>query len=142
MALTIPTHEIDLCLQLARPAFAAFTLTNDLFSWEKEQADAQEQNLSYMINAIWVLMNERSITELEAKSVCRDRIKSYVAESVRLCEETQRNHKLSEETRTYVEAAQYSVSGGLIWTLKGPRYHKEIGFSEEQLRRMREFGLI
>lgn len=87
-------------------------------------------------------MHERSIAELEAKSICRDRIKSYVAESVRLCEETQRNHELSEETRTYVEAAQLSVSGNLVWTLNCPRYHREIGFSEGQMERMREFGLI
>lgn len=52
MALTIPEHETELCLQLARPAFAAFSLINDLFSWEKERDDAKQNGLSCVINAV------------------------------------------------------------------------------------------
>lgn len=179
MALTIPPHEIDTCLQLARPAFAAFALSNDLFSFEKEKevafahANARAQcnsndesssndsgsgrnknsigsngststsnSIPSMINAIYVLMYQHSITEEPAKVLCQEHIKRLVAEAVRICEETrspnpnpspsdQQNDKdeteqskevLSEDTKTYVEAALLSVSGNLVWSIGSPRY--------------------
>lgn len=87
-------------------------------------------------------MKERSITELEAETVLRRLIKSYVAESVRVCEDTQRNHELSSDLRTYVEAAQYSVSGNLVWSLSCPRYHPEVSFNDTQLSMMKERHLL
>ena len=125
MALTISEQEMELCSQLARPAFAAISLTNDLFSWEKERDDAERDGLSCVVNAIWVIMKERSMTELEAKAVCRKEIKHHVAESVRVAEETRRNCDISSDLRTYIEALQYSVSGNLVWSIYCPRYHPE-----------------
>lgn len=141
MALTISEHEMDLCSQLARPAFAAISLTNDLFSWEKEREDAKRDGLSYVVNAIWVIMRELSMTELEAKAVCREKIKDYVAESVRVGEETQRNCDISSDLRTYIEALQYSISGNLVWSIYCPRYHTEASYNNVQLSMMEEpFG--
>lgn len=64
MAFTIPEEELQLCKELARPGLAALSLTNDLFSWEKERDAAKRNGVPHVINIIWVLMNERSIMEL------------------------------------------------------------------------------
>lgn len=125
MALTIPEEELQLCKELARPGFAALSLTNDLFSWEKERDAAKRDGVPHVINGIWVLMNERSITELEAKKQCRILIREYVAEYVSIVETTKNNLSLSLDLRTYVEAIQYSVSGNLVWSLYCPRYQQE-----------------
>lgn len=123
MALTIPEEELDVCKQLVRPAFAAISLTNDLFSWEKERDAAKEDGVQHVINAVWVLMKERSITELEAKNLAAVMIKEYVAEYVGIVQETKNNLHFSLDLRTYVEAIQYSLSGNLVWSIYCPRYH-------------------
>ena len=136
MAITIPEHEADLCKQLVRPAFAAISLTNDLFSWKKERDAAEREGNPHVVNAIWVLMKEHSITELEAQKLCREKIMVYVDESVRVSEDTKRNINISSGLRKYVEAIQYSLSGNLVWSIYCPRYHPEASYNDEQYSMM------
>ena len=138
MALTIPEGEMNLCKQLVRPAFAALSLTNDLFSWEKEREAAKRDGLPHVFNAIWVLMEELSISESEAKDLCRVKIRESVVESLRNIEYTKSNLDLSLDLRTYVEAIQYSVSGNLVWSLYCPRYHPEASYNDVQLAMMEQ----
>lgn len=70
MALTIPEQEMDLCKELVRPAFVAISLTNDVFSWEKECDSAKNNRQPHVVNAIWVLMGELAVPEDEAKTAC------------------------------------------------------------------------
>lgn len=125
MALTIPKHEMNLCKQLVQSAFAAISLTNDLFSWEKERDAAKEDGFPHVINAIWVIMRERSFTESEAKSLCREKIKYYVVEYLRTVNDTKKNLDISSDLRTYIEAIVYSLSGNVVWSKYCPRYHSE-----------------
>ena len=136
MALTIPEEEMDLCKQLVQPVFAALSLTNDLFSWEKERDAAKQNGVSHVINAIWVLMEERSITEPEAKDVCRAMIKENVAKYLLIVEETRNNLDISLDLRKYVEALQYSHSGNLVWSIYCPRYHPDVSYNGIQMSMM------
>lgn len=124
MALTIPEHELSQCMEFTRSANAALGLTNDLFSWDKERLASEQAGRSYVVNAIWVLMHERSLTESEAKSVCREKIKEYVADYLQVVERVKGDPALSSDVRCYVEALQYSISGNLVWSLSCPRYQK------------------
>ena len=123
MALTIPEKEMELCQQLVRPAFAAIGLSNDLFSWERERDSARENGRPYVINAVWVLMGELSVSEDEAKSVCRKKIKECVAEYISIVQKTKVDSNISPDLRFYVEATQYCVSGNMVWSTYCPRYH-------------------
>ena len=138
MAITIPEHETDLCKQLVGPAFAAISLTNDLFSWEKERDAAERDGYPHVVNAIWVLMREHSITELEARQLCREEIKKFVDKSVRVSEDASRNGDISLDLRKYVEAIQYSLSGNLVWSIYCPRYHSEASYNDDQHLMMEE----
>ena len=142
MALTIPEEEMDLCKQLVRPAFAALGLTNDLFSWDKERDAAQENGQLHVVNAIWVLMRELSISESEAKTVCREKIKESVADCLISVREARSNPELSPDLRTYVEIVQYSVSGNLVWSLGCPRYHPKASYDSATLSMMEEVVLV
>lgn len=133
---------MDLCKQLVRPAFAALSLTNDLFSWEKERDAAEKHGQPHVVNAIWVLMGELSISESEAKAVCREKIKESVADCLVKVKEAKSNPKLSPDLRTYVEAMQYSVSGNLVWSLDCPRYHPEASYDSATLSMMEEVVLV
>lgn len=124
MALTIPDDEYEICMEMARPGYAALGLTNDLFSWEKERRDAMESGLDYVFNAIWVIMKERSVNEAEAKRVCCSEIKKYVSLFKQTVEETKDNSCLSKDLRIYLEAILYSISGNLVWSIYCPRYRE------------------
>ena len=142
MALTIPEGEMDLCKKLARPAFAALSLTNDLISWDKEREAAKERGQPHVVNAIYVLMGELSVPESEAKAVCRDKIKESVADCLVKVKEAQSDPKLSPDLKIYVEALQYSVSGNLVWSLNCPRYHPEASYDCATLSMMEDVDLI
>ncbi|KAF2786945.1 terpenoid synthase [Melanomma pulvis-pyrius CBS 109.77] len=122
MALTIPDDELDLCMKLARPGYAAISLTNDLYSWKKEKKAADDSDLDYVFNAIWVIMKERSIEESEAIEVCRQEILKYITEYEYIVESTTKDLSLSWDVRTYIEAVRQSYIGNLVWSIYCPRY--------------------
>lgn len=140
MALTIPIEELDLCKRLGQPIWAALALTNDIYSWEKERDAAADVGASYVVNAIWVLMREHSITESQAKDLCRQKVKEYVAKAVLIVEDTKNNPDLSRDLRTYIEAILYSISGNLIWSIYCPRYHPEESYDDVVLSMMAEIA--
>ncbi|MCJ1461457.1 hypothetical protein MMC07_000054 [Pseudocyphellaria aurata] len=137
MALTIPDEEMALCKELVRPAFAAWSLTNDLFSWDKEHQAAQHAGDSEVVNAVWVLMREHSVDESRAKEICREKIKEKVIEYLRIVDDTKRSPSISADLIKYVEAIQYSLSGNVAWSIHCPRYHAEATYSQQQQMMMK-----
>ena len=137
MALTIPEEESELCAQLMRPAWIAAGLTNDLFSWEKEYQAAMRNGQPDVVNAVWVLMGEHSITGDQAKELCRQKIKVAVADYLQIVEENCNNTNISLDLRKYIVAMQYTLSGNVIWSLQCPRYHPEVQYNQLQLLRMK-----
>ncbi|KAI0451109.1 fusicoccadiene synthase [Xylaria acuta] len=122
MALTIPDEEIDLCMKLARPAYIALGLVNDLYSWEKEQSAAIQAGQDYVFNAIWVIMKEQSIKEEDAKEVCRKEAVKAIETYCRSLEETYENGAFSLDLHLYLEAVRLSYIGNLVWSIYCPRY--------------------
>ncbi|KAL1593670.1 hypothetical protein SLS59_009184 [Nothophoma quercina] len=72
MALTIPAHELDVCMRLARPGYEAISLINDIYSWPKERAEAEKAGQDYVFNAVWVVMKERKCDEQKATEFCKN----------------------------------------------------------------------
>ncbi|KAH7115076.1 fusicoccadiene synthase [Dendryphion nanum] len=122
LALTIPEDELDICMQLARPGYAAISLTNDLYSWKKEQRDAEKANQDYVFNAIWVIMKERAVSESEALDVCKEEILQYIDQYERIVDNAKADTSLSRDTRAYLEAVRASYIGNLVWSIYCPRY--------------------
>jgi hypothetical protein len=138
MGLTIPTEEMDLCKSLSRACWEALALTNDLYSWEKERDDAARAGQQEVVNAIWILMRQYSVTEIEAKELCKKKIKESVAIGVEAVQKTKDNTSLSLDLRKYTEAIMYSVSGNLVWSIYCPRYHPDQMLGEAELAKMAE----
>ena len=122
MGLTIPDDELDLCMELARPGYAAISLTNDLYSWKKEQKAADRAGVHYVFNAIWVIMQERGICEEDGMTVCAAEIRRYIAEYDQIVEEAKSSLTLSRDTQAYLEAVRHSHVGNLVWSVYCPRY--------------------
>ncbi|EGD99956.1 Fusicoccadiene synthase [Trichophyton interdigitale] len=123
MGLTIPDEELELCMELARPGYAALGLTNDLYSWRKERDEAAADGLDYVFNAVWVIMQERSLSEEDAMIACAEEIRKQVAEFNIIVEKAKQDSSLSKDTRAYLEAVRYSHVGNLVWSIYCPRYH-------------------
>ncbi|KAH9990889.1 terpenoid synthase [Xylariaceae sp. FL0662B] len=134
-AITIPEEEMSICAKLVLPAVVAASLTNDLFSYEKEYEAAQAARLPGVVNALWVIMGERNISLEKAKAMCRMRIKEEVAKYTRIVRETMLRNDLSSDLKRYIEVMQYSVSGNVVWSLQCPRYHKGMQYNERQIMR-------
>jgi len=119
MALTIPEGEMDHGQRLTKSAFAALSLTNDLVSWEKDRDTAKRAGLNHVYNGVWVLMEEHSIAEADAISLCRVKIAEYIVEKIK------NDDSFSVDLRRYVEATLYCHSGNAVWSVYCPPYHPE-----------------
>ena len=132
--LTIPDEEEELCKEYMIPTWVAASLTNDLFSFQKEYEDAKKAGQPYVVNAVWVLMHEKNISEEEAKLECRKRIKIEIKKAIKNVESV-KEMEVSEDLKRYFELLKYSLSGNVVWSLQCPRYHKNIPYNELQLQR-------
>lgn len=133
MGISIPEAELDLCHELANTAYLNLGLTNDLFSWQKEYDTAVAMGQDYVVNIISVLMEEHSISEEEAKEICREKIKVTIVDFRKIVEDTNERNDVSVDLKRYLEGLLYSLSGNLVWSLECPRYHRWASYNERQL---------
>jgi ophiobolin F synthase len=132
-AITIPEHETDLCHQLALPAIMSVTLTNDLFSYDKEYDAAKKAGRpESVVNALQVLMDEHKVSLDEAKVLCRQRNKVEVAKCVQATKETRARSDVSQQLKDYMYHMQFGVSGNAIWSVHCRRYHPDAPFNDRQ----------
>lgn len=115
--------------ELLTPALITASLTNDLFSFEKERDDKNVQN------AVLVVMREHGCSEEDAREVCKQRIRLEVAKYVKVVEHTKTRTDLSDETKRYINTMQYTLSGNAAWSTQCPRYHANAKWNELQLLR-------
>jgi hypothetical protein len=136
MGLTVPPHELETCMQLARPGYYAISLVNDLYSWRKERVEAELAGQDYVFNAIWVVMEERGCSEEAAVKICREKVRRYIEEFEVAVEgaksEMGMGGGLSVDTLRYLEAVRLSYVGNLVWSIYCPRYH---GRDEEGVKK-------
>lgn len=133
MGISVPEEELDLCHELANVAYLNLGLTNDLYSWQKEYDTAVAMGQDYVVNIISVLMEEHNISEEEAKAICKEKIKVTIVDFRKIVKDTKERSDVSIETKRYLEAMLYSLSGNLVWSLECPRYHTWASYNERQL---------
>jgi hypothetical protein len=122
--LTIPQSEVETCMLLARPAYEAISLVNDIYSWPKERADAASSGQDYVFNAVWVIMRERDCDEASALRICRDMTLQLLRKYEHIMDGL-KNHGLSPQSRQYLEAVRQSYVGNLVWSIYCPRYNND-----------------
>ncbi|KAF7194703.1 Ophiobolin F synthase [Pseudocercospora fuligena] len=137
MALDIPREEKEECWRLTRPVWAAAALTNDVQSWEKECRLVQLQDKTDMVNSIWILMKQHTIDVEEAKARVLNKVKEFVSQYIQTVRTTATRQDLSLDSRIFVEAMQYMISGNAMWGISSPRYHPECSLTPFQLARCR-----
>jgi hypothetical protein len=136
MAITIPTHEMELWEKLVSPAWTALALQNDIFSWPKERDAAEKNQKKDVVNAVWVLMGEHSIGEQEALKMVRELTKEYVSGYEKNIEERLEDQTISVDLRRYLEAILWTLSGNAVWSIACPRYNPDEVYNASQLELM------
>ena len=135
---SIPEEEFDLCHELANTAYLNLGLMNDLFSWQKEYDAAVAMGQGYVINVISVLMEERGVSEEEAKRICREKIQVTNADFRKVVKDTKERTDVSVDRKRYLEGIQYTMSGSVVWSLESPRYQFRTSYNERQLDWMKK----
>lgn len=105
------------------------SLTNDLFSFEKERNDKNVQN------AVLVVIREHCYSEGKAREICKQRIRLEVDKYIRVVKDTKTRTDLSDEVKRYIDTMQYTLSGNASWSTQCPRYHAKAKWNELQLLR-------
>lgn len=135
-AITIPAHEKRAASDLCRSAWIALSLTNDLFSWDKEHRDAIKKGQTYVPNALYVIMQEHNIGIEEAKGICRKEVRVNIKEYLNAVERVKREKNYSIDLLRFMDGLIYSIGGNLVWSLSCPRYHADAHFSNQQVEWM------
>lgn len=123
MALDIPDAELTTIRALAKPCWVALCLQNDLCSYSKEAKDATDRGLTKIVNALPVIMEELEVDLEGARRMCRSYLEEQVEEYQRVVEEHKESMDLSQDSRTYLEALLFTISGDAAWSLISPRYN-------------------
>ncbi len=108
-------------MKLARPGYLTLRLTNDLYSWRKERKAAERTGLSYVLNAIGVIMREGGVGEEAAMQICSDESRKYMSNYGGVVDKARDDPSLSRELRKYLEAVLLSCFGNLVWSIHCPR---------------------
>ncbi|KAG7289912.1 hypothetical protein NEMBOFW57_006289 [Staphylotrichum longicolle] len=125
MGLDIPDDQQQICLDLSESFWLQTSLVNDYYSWEREQKTATDRNHASMANAIWVLMEKHSISCDEAKAFCREKIRDYAAEYLRVIETVTTRDDLCHDAKFLLDVQKFAISGNAAWSLECYRYHPE-----------------
>ncbi|KAK0620089.1 isoprenoid synthase domain-containing protein [Immersiella caudata] len=133
--LDISEHELPLCRDLLRPGWVAFTLVNDVCSFDKEVRDAKKNDNDWTANAIWVISQERGVSVEEAKKLGAEMLNDYAAKYIEIMKEAKASGKCSHDILRFMDGGYWSISGSLAWSIVCPRYNvaKGANFSERQL---------
>jgi hypothetical protein len=118
LALSIPSSDIPLATSATSTAFAVISLTNDLFSWERERDAAKRDGMPHV-------MGQHSVSEEAAKKICHDKIVELVEEYKQTVVRMRIDDSVHEDLKKYVELIQCNVSGNLAWSLSCPRYNPQ-----------------
>ena len=137
MAITIPEQDIVLCRQLTRSAYIALTLQNDIYSYEKELDLSKRKGRETVVNAVWLLMQQRSIAVNDAKEICKQETRKFVSEYLGVVKEARESTTLSLDLKRFLEAILLTLSGNVVYSQTCPRYHPQMTFNEIQLSMMR-----
>lgn len=137
MALTIPNEDLAKLRELTRPCWIVLALQNDICSYAKEIDAAHEMGVPHIINALWFLMRDHGVDLEGAKNICRQNINISVAEYQHNVDSHKHDETMSKDTRIYLEALLYTISGDAAWSLITPRYNSNQAYNELQLSMMK-----
>ena len=124
MALKLSEEDIEFVKDVFEPAEITLMLTNDHYSWEREYEVSKKMGAARLVNAVAVLMKEKSLSVDEAKEMVKALIISNEGEYVRRRTQFYENNPLlPSRLKKWIEVAGLIVSGNNFWCVNCPRHN-------------------
>lgn len=106
-------------------AYAALSLTNDYFSWEKEQkAHIMSIGRIPLVNAVQIVMVSKMSTESKAKEAIRAEVRTHEERFCPLKKQYQATSNSSGSILSLLNLLEDTMAGNFAWSLRVPRYWK------------------
>jgi len=127
MGMTLTEEEDHQLEPVRKPCYAALSLANDFFSFDREYAEFKNTDTTQTLtNAVWLHMQWYNTDVHEAKRMTLEATRRYEGQFLKICEEfRQDNTPIPAKLDTYLDTLAYQVSGNVVWSLNCPRYHAE-----------------
>lgn len=124
MALKLSEDDIEFVKDVFEPAEITLMLTNDYYSWEREDEVSKKMGAGRLVNAVAVLMKEKSLSIDDAKEMVKALIieneGEYVKRRTKFYED---NPSLPVRLKKWIEVAGLIVSGNNYWCVNCPRHN-------------------
>ena len=127
MGITLTEKEDSQLESVRKPCYAAVSLANDYFSFDREyhefQASSKSQTLT---NAVWLHMKWHNVDIVAAKKLVKHAIWRYERRFLDLCAEYRcENDPITNHIDRHLRALAFQVSGNVVWSMNCPRYHPD-----------------
>lgn len=104
-------------------AYAALTLTNDLFSWDKEyKAHIESQGSVPLVNAVHTVMVSHGLDQEAAKAMIRDELRAHEHRFCQMRDEYKAGPNASSSVVDWFRLLEDTMAGNFIWSVRVPRY--------------------
>lgn len=104
-------------------AYAALTLTNDLFSWDKEyKAHIESQGSVPLVNAVHTVMVSHGLDQQAAKAMIRDELRAHELRFCQMRDEYKAGPNASSSVVDWFRLLEDTMAGNFIWSVRVPRY--------------------
>lgn len=125
MNLSLSEQELLSVEHIFQAADSALVLTNDYYSWDRENAVAARTGSGRIVNCVEMYMRTKSISVSAAKELTKRHIIAYEKEYVsRKTQFYQRNPDVSQPLRRWIEVAGVIIAGNHYWCTRCPRHHE------------------
>lgn len=123
MGIVLDEEELKEVREIARAAYAALGLCNDIFSFDIEFEDFQRTKKEAMTNIVWLFMRWHNLGVEEARKLATVEARMHELKFLRLWKEVE--DTLSPKLERYVQGLAYQIAGNAAWSTDNPRYHPE-----------------
>ncbi|RJE25610.1 geranyl-geranyl pyrophosphate [Aspergillus sclerotialis] len=121
----LTAEEERVAAPMSYVAYAALSLTNDLFSWEKEYKSHIENHGNVpLVNAVHIIQISQNLTQSAAQAVIRTEIRVHEQRYAQLSEEYKATPHPSESIIRWLNLLEDSIAGNFVWSLRVPRYRE------------------
>jgi hypothetical protein len=108
-------------------AFVVLGVTNNLWSWEKEQrVTRQSGDTLPLINAVQMVMQMQDTAEETAKQIVHDLIREHEEQYCLLRDEYLRRPSTSLSVKKWFQVLELSMAGNALWSIHALRYHLDV----------------
>lgn len=128
MALHITDSEVESVREIEMNCSKHISVINDIYSWEKEVAAAQNlhEEGGVLCSSVQIMVNEMDISVDAVKRILRTLCREWELQHYELLAKVKARGPLSQTVQDYVQGLEYQMSGNELWSQTTQRYSEVV----------------